>query len=104
MPDLKGEKAIYIWMGEESQQRVLNTMKSAMIEDVSSAVEMLIERGALPIELEADIKDYMSLNHVESFSVAMQDLIKKGLHSVCKEGRGFHGDIDIQQTRMEFVE
>ena len=103
MPDLKGRKAINVWMGEESQKSVLHTMRSTLIQDVSSAVELLIERGSLPIELEADVKDYMCLNNVESFPKAMQGLIKIGLHAVCKEGRGFQGDIDIQQNWMEFV-
>ena len=71
-----------------------------MTEDTSRAVEMLIERGSLPIELESDIKDYMYLNNIKSFSIAMQDLIKKGLHAVCKEGRGYHGYIDT----MKFIE
>ena len=71
MPNLEGRKAINVWMGEESQQNVLHTMRSTLVEDVSSAVELLIERGSLPVELEADVKDYMYLNNIKSFSVAI---------------------------------
>ena len=104
MPDLEKRTALTVWLSASSQKKVLHTLRTTMTEDTSSTVDMLIERGSLPIELESDIKDYMYLNHVESFTEAMQDLIRKGLRAVCKEGRGFQKNIDIQQNWMEFVE
>lgn len=36
----------------------------------------------------ANIRNYMYLNKIGSISEALENLVAKGIHAICKEGRG----------------